>query len=312
MSDETESQAVELYRRQRPHKLSEVVGQPQAVATIKGFGRDGVPHCLLLTGPSGCGKTTLCRILKRLLNCSDMDFCEVNIADMRGIDNIREIRDRMGYAPVGGSCRIWLLDETARMTTDAQNALLKILEDTPSHCYFMLATTEPGKLLATIKTRATEIKVLPLNEKDMQFLLTSISSKEDFTLLDSVRDKIVECVEGSPRKALVMLNTCLNLKTEEEQLAAVSAGTDSKEAIEVARALMNGKSWSEVSKLLKAVTEEPETVRRIILGYFSSVLLGGGKFSDRAFSIIEIFAKAWHDSGKAGMVACCYEAATLK
>jgi len=303
---------MELYKKYRPQQFSGLIGQGGAVAMLQDLGRRGaIPHCILLTGPSGCGKTTIARILQKKLKCSDQDFSELNIADVRGIDMVRSIRERMHLSPIGGKTRIWLLDEVARATVDAQNAFLKMLEDTPSHVYFILATTEPQKLLTTIKTRATEVKVKLLSTKDMGVLLGYVIGKEGLKVGQEVVEKIIEVAEGSPRKGLVLLNQIMGLTTEVEQLAVVSASTDSPEAIAVARALMKGAGWSEVAGLLKVVEQEPETVRRVILGYFSSVLIGGGKYAERAFSIIAIFEKNWFDSGRAGMIASCYEATTL-
>lgn len=309
MSDES---GLELYKKHRPTKLSDLVGQDDAVKMLRQMGKThSIPHCLLLTGPSGCGKTTIARILKRLLECSDADFSEINIADLRGIDMVRDIRSRMVLAPIGGKARIWLLDEVARATTDAQNAFLKMLEDTPSHVYFFLATTEPQKLLGTIKTRATEIKVKALKDKDMEFLLDSIAEKEQFSLSGDVRDKIVESAEGSPRKALVLLNQVVGLATEEDQLAVVSAGVASSQSIELCRMLLGGKArWPEVAKVLKSLEEEPESLRRMVLGYASAVLLNSS--NARAYDIICSFEKNYFDSGKAGLAASCFELIVAK
>jgi DNA polymerase-3 subunit gamma/tau len=286
-----------------------LVGQDEAVRALTVMGKAGeIPHCLLLSGPSGCGKTTIARILKAKLKCSDFDFAELNIADLRGIDMVRSIRDRMGQSPIGGATRIWLLDEVARATTDAQNAFLKMLEDTPPHVYFILCTTEPQKLLETIRTRATEVKVRALREDEMAQLLQKISALEDFHLSEEVQDKIVALAEGSPRKALVLLNQVIGLKEESEQLAAVSAGVASSESIELARALMNTKvAWASIAKLLQTVQEDPEALRRMILGYCGAILLKGGNNMDRAYSIISCFERAFYDSGKPGLVASCFE-----
>lgn len=300
-------EAPELYRKYRPETFSGLIGQDDAVKMLKDMGkRNVIPHCILFTGPSGCGKTTIARILKSKLNCSDFDFNEMNIADARGIDVVREIRSRMGLAPIGGSVRIWLLDEVARATTDFQNALLKLLEDTLPTVYFFLATTEPQKLLATIKTRATEIKVKALNDKDMEKLLNSIAEKEQFVLSESVRDKITEAAEGSPRKALVLLNQVAGLDNEEDQLAVVSAGVASAQSIELCRALMNPKvRWPEVAKIIKLLEEEPESLRRMVLGYANAVLLNSG--NSRAYEMITCFERNYFDSGKAGLAASAYE-----
>lgn len=310
---------MELYHKYRPTKLSQVVGQPDAIRILKGFGSKKLPHFLLFTGPSGCGKTTIARILKGLLKCHDRDFYELNCADIRGIDMIRDIRSRMNQAPMGGRCRIWLIDEAHRLTGDAQNALLKMLEDTPSHVYFFMATTDPQKLLKTIKTRATEIKVKLLKDKEMAELLLDIIGKEvsgitdengdDLSeISDDVVDRIVDVAEGSPRKALVILNQIIGIPSENEQLDAIASSDTKAQAIELARALLNPRStWPSVAKILKDLDDDPEQLRYMVLGYCSSVLLSGGAMAGRAFAIIEVFADNFYDSKKAGLVAACYE-----
>ena len=123
---------MDLYQKHRPVTLDDVVGQPVAVASVRQLLADGgVPHVLLFSGPSGCGKTTLARILQRELECSDLDWHEINSASFRGIDTVRQIQDDLIYRPVSGRSRIWLIDEAHQVTGTAQEAMLKILEDMP-------------------------------------------------------------------------------------------------------------------------------------------------------------------------------------
>jgi hypothetical protein len=106
---------------------------------------------------------------------------------------------------------------------------------------------------------------------------------------------------------LVLLGQAFSQKTEEEQLAVIGAGDGTPEAFEIAKALLDKKSWSTIAKLAKACEDDYESVRRVILGYMSSVLLGGGAKADRAFQVIDICREPWYDSGKAMMAACLYE-----
>lgn len=301
----------ELYRKHRPRTLQDVIGQDKTIVAIeKLLEQDNFPHAILLSGPSGCGKTTIARILARSLKCAVTDFEEVNAADSNGIDMVRGISQRMGLAPMSGECRVWLIDESHCLTKQASSSFLKMLEDTPSHVYFMLATTDPHKMLNTIRTRCTEIKLQFLSMTDMEKLIKDVCDKESIALTEEELDRLVECAEGSARKALVILHQVMGLKDESERLDAIQKSDSRAMAIELARTMMDKKKnkWSDVSKLLKEIDEEPESLRRMILGYYSAILLNGGKFAPRAADMLDLFRDHFYDCGKAGLVLSCWNA----
>jgi len=306
---------MELYKKHRPKRFKQVVGQRDAVKTLEKLlkDKDSFPHCILLTGPSGCGKTTLARILQNKLSCGDHDFTEVDCADFRGIDMVRDIRQRMHLAPMSGKCRIWLIDEAHQLTGEAQNALLKMLEDTPQHVYFMLATTDPAKLKKTIKTRATEIKVDPLAKLDMQELLATIADKESLEISERVAALICDVADGSARKALVLLNQIAKVEDEDEQLKLIRSSDSQEQAITIARSLMaKGMTWKSMAKVLKGVDEDPEQLRRMVLGYATTIMLSGGPLTPLAFLVINEFRDPFYDIGRPGLVAACYSVITAR
>lgn len=296
----------ELYKRYRPQNFQDVVGQKDAVRMLVEMGKKGsIPHTLLFTGESGCGKTTLARILRDKLKCGDKDFQELNAADDRGIDMVREIRQRSGLAPIQGPCRIWLIDEAHQMTPQAQESFLKLLEDTPKHVYFFLATTDPGKLKKTIITRCTEIKVRPLKPAECMALLKKISDAEQKQIEQDVAEKIVEMAEGSARKALVLLHQVIDLATEDDKLEALQKADAKRAGIDLARLLMNPRStWKEVATVLKGLDEEPETIRRIILGYFQAVSLNKPN-PVQEIEMMGNFLEPYFNTGKSGLVHDC-------
>lgn len=306
---------MEFVHKYRPKKLSEVIGQDQAVKVIEGFLRkNDFPHATLLTGPSGCGKTTIARSVRRRLKCGDCDFTEINAAQSRGIDTIREIQHRVGLYPMGGKSRVWLIDEAHKLTSDAQNALLKILEDSPKSSYFFLCSTDPTKLLRTIITRCTEIKIKGLGAKDLITLIEGVTKKEELSdITEEIIDKLVEVAEGSARKALVVLHQIASLEGEDSKLEAIQNSDARKQGIDLARLLIKpGVRWTEVSRVIKEIEDEPETIRRIVLGYASAVCLGGGKLAGRCYMILSIFRDHFYDEGKPGLVRAAFEVVHAK
>jgi DNA polymerase-3 subunit gamma/tau len=282
---------MELYKKYRPRNLSEVLGQDAIIKMLsEKIKSKNIPHSILFSGPSGCGKTTIARILRKHLNCEKTDFKEINCADFRGVESIREIRKRMGYKSIRGDSRIWLIDEAHQLTTDAQNAFLKILEDTPSHVYFFLATTIPGKLIKPIHTRCLDVKVSALTPKNAETLITQVCEKEGIKIAEEVREKIVECAEGLPRKILVLLESVMSAESDDEAIELLEKADAKRQAIEIARALISPKKpqWKALAKIVKEVEEEPESIRRMILAYATNVMLGGGNLSAKAFTIMAL------------------------
>lgn len=300
---------MELYKEHRPKTFKQMVGQEAQVKSLLSMVKEQrVPHTMLFIGPSGCGKTTAARILRHKLNCGDQDFAEVNAANANGIDMVRDIQNRVGLKPISGDCRVWLIDECHQLSTQAQNAFLKLLEDTPRHVYFFLATTDPQKLLNTVKTRCTTIEFKSVPKVELEKLVTRTAAKVDVVLEEEVLDKLVECSDGSARRALVLLDAIRSMGSAEDQLQAITHGDGKEEAIRLCQVLLNPKgTWKECAVVLKDIEGEPETLRWMVLGYMKSVLLKGGPLAKRAFNVIDIFRDNFYDSKHAGLVAACYE-----
>jgi len=299
---------MELYKKHRPKKLKDIYGQPTTVTKLNNiFEHDNIPHAMLFTGPSGCGKTTLARIVRRKLKCSKYDFHE---DAPRKIDDIRLIGNRMRQAPMKGSCLVWLIDEAHKLTSDAQDEFLKMLEDTPRHVYFLLTTTDPQKLKTTVKNRCTEFTVRPLKETHIQALLQIVCKEEEVKVTQDVICKIIDNSNGSARQALVLLNAIINLESEAEMLEAILAVTAETQAFAIVQALLYKPktSWKEMARILKATEgEEPEQIRWLVLSCCKTELLKAGHLSGRAFLIIDAFRDNFYDSKLAGLAAACYE-----
>lgn len=302
----------ELYKRHRPQSLKTMVGHKGVLAGLeKRLAKGDIPQAILFTGPSGTGKTTLARIILGHLGAGSHDTFEINSADFKGIEMVREIRRLVQLSPISGPCRVWIIDEAHQLTKDAQNAFLKILEDTPRNCYFMLATTDPQKLLKTILTRCSEIKLSALSNSELEKLLKRVVEKEKFQIGQDILDEIIASCDGSARKALVILEQVAVFTNEEEQAEALKSTTLNKDlALELARTLVNSRNsgdWLDVAKILKEMTDDPEAVRYLILGFGRAILLKGGKGAERAFRLIDIFSGNFYDSKQAGLAAACWE-----
>lgn len=310
----------ELYKKYRPQTFDDVIGQPDAVRVLKDMvARRKVPHAILFAGSSGCGKTTLGRILRRAIGCADCDYNEVNVAEARGIDDMRAIQTRMGLAPMGiingkpGRCRVWLMDEFHQATRQSQECLLKPLEDTPKHVYFFLASTDPGKIITTIKGRCTEIKIKPVAATEMEAYVADVAGKESLVLGPGIANLIAATAEGNVRRALVLLDAIAGLKDPAEQATAIAAADYKTEGINIARALFDRRTtWKDMAAIIKALDggdDQIEGIRWLVMGYCTSILLSG-KQDDRAFLINDVFRRPFYDTKKNGLVNACYEVIT--
>lgn len=296
----------ELYKKYRPRTLAKVIGAEKSTAALENMlNRGTLPHTILFHGPSGCGKTTLARILKEKLNCHDLDFKEMNCANKNGVDDVREITQLMYLAPTGGDVRIWLLDECHELTSRAQESALKILEDTPSHVYFFLCTTDPQKLHKAIRTRCCEMPVRLLTHEELKMLLQRTLKREKTELDKESLEEIVYNAQGSARVALVLLDKVLNLEPDARIEAIQLQMAEENEAIELCRALLKKEDWRKITEILRNLKGEPESIRYAVLGYARAILLK--KKDHQAYTVICAFENNFYDSKHAGLVRACFE-----
>ncbi len=296
-----------LYHKYRPADFGEMFGNRQAVDALQSIlsNEKGHPHALLLHGPTGCGKTTLSRIITNELGAKGNDHIEVDSADFRGIDTIRAIRRNAQYSPTESPCRVWVLDECHKLSNDAQNALLKILEDTPSHVYFILCTTEPNKLIATIRGRCSQYQVQPLNENQMMRLLRKVVKAEGESLLKIIYQQIIRDSFGQARNALQILEQVLAVEPDDRLKVAQQVAETQSQSIELCRALFDGAGWKRIANILNGLKDqEPESIRRHVMAYCESVLLSGE--NDQAGLVLGEFIEPFYNSGRPGLIFACY------
>lgn len=197
------SENLALYRKYRPSTFADVRDQEHIVSVLEGAIKKGIiPHAILFSGTRGTGKTTLARIFAKAIGVRDVDLYEIDAASNRGIDDIRELREAVYTMPYESERKVYIIDEVHMLTKEAFNALLKTLEEPPSHVVFILATTEEEKLLDTILSRCQVFRMRSPSRRVLAETVIDVAQKEGFTLSSDAADLIAIAADGSFRDAL--------------------------------------------------------------------------------------------------------------
>lgn len=215
-----------LYRKYRPVDFDSVYGQEEVVTVIKNaINNNMVSHAYLFCGPRGTGKTTIAKIIARMVNCENLidgkpcgkcyncinflnsnDIVEIDAASNNGVDEIRELRDKINLVPSNAKYKVYIIDEVHMLTTQAFNALLKTLEEPPAHVIFILATTEPHKIPLTIASRCQKFRFTKINSKKIVDRLSEIAKLENITAPEDVLYEIARISDGGMRDAINFLD----------------------------------------------------------------------------------------------------------
>lgn len=294
-----------LYRKYRPQTFGDFIGQEHIVKTITNAISNGmISHAYLFSGPRGTGKTTMARLLAKAVNCEKrkenefepcnkcsscleimksraMDLIEIDAASHRGIDDIRELKNGIKFSPTKSKYKVFIIDESHQLTKEAANALLKTLEEPPSHAIFVLATTEIHKMISTIISRCQRFDFKKLNLPEIIKKLTIITKKEGVKIEKPALELIAINAAGAIRDAESLLNQVFTLykdsakeikaKDIKDLLGLVEIGIVSK-----LTDFLSDKKTSEAIKYLNEISDnglDLEEFAKSLIGYLRKALL---------------------------------------
>ncbi len=289
-----------LYRKWRPLVFEDVVGQDHVSETLKNGIKTGrIAHAYLFCGTRGTGKTSSAKIFSRAVNCTNsqdgnpcnecetckgilygsiLDVYEMDAASNSGIDNIREIRDEVIYSPTGCKFKVYIIDEAHMLTTEAFNALLKTLEEPPGHVIFILATTEPHKIPATIHSRCQRFDFRRIGLEDIERRLNKIVKAEEISITPDALELVAELADGSMRDGLSILDQCVAFAKDElryDDVVDIVGVADRRVLFSIADSIANFDSKSalnDADSFLKKGKEAPDFIEEMI-AHFRALMI---------------------------------------
>ena len=288
-----------LYRKYRPRVFEEVIGQDHIVKTlVNQIKMDKISHAYLFTGSRGTGKTSTAKIFAKAINCLDskngspcgkcdvclsldktnIDVLEIDAASNNGVDEIRDLREKVKYPPVVGKFKVYIIDEVHMLSTSAFNALLKTLEEPPAHTVFVLATTEVHKLPATILSRCLRFDFKLVSLEDLSSLLKKILDDEKVSYDEQAINVIARAGEGSVRDTLSIADRCVSFAGSEltyQKVLSVLGVSEREVLINMANQILSknvGEALVELDKVLSQ-GKSPLVFSNDLIGYFRDLLL---------------------------------------
>ena len=289
-----------LYRKYRPQNFDEMIGQKHIVQTlVNQIKNDKIGHAYLFCGSRGTGKTSTAKIFARAINClhpkngnpceeceackalkasNNIDILEIDAASNNGVDEIRDLREKVKYPPVNGKYKVYIIDEVHMLSPSAFNALLKTLEEPPAHAVFILATTEVHKLPATILSRCLRFDFGLLSVEELSGLLKKIFKQEGITAEDSAIEVIARAGEGSVRDTLSIADRCVSYSGDNltfKNVTEVLGTTERESLFAISETLLSGNLGGGLLQLDSVLSsgKSPLVLSKDLISYFRDLLV---------------------------------------
>lgn len=294
-----------LFNLVRPKNFNQIIGQENSVAVLKAkLNSQTVPHTIIFTGPSGVGKSTMAKLLAQELKAGELS--EINCADFRGIDTIREIREDNRYRPISGGVRVWILEEVIQLPKATQQAFLDGMEHPPSYVYYLMTASDTASLLPTFLSRCFQVSLSTLSRAHIKYIVTDALDRSGAGVIGKdVIGAIADNCGGNARVALQLLELALASPEESRVEVVGCAALDVKEKAEfLAIVLLRRPDWKEVYNTVIALDSNTiETVRRQVCDYCMKCMADSYK-AGLCYKIISLLDQPL---SKAGLMASCYE-----
>lgn len=275
-----------LYRKYRPGNFEELVGQGKVIKVINNAIINGkISHAYLFSGPRGTGKTTTAKIIAKMVNCNNLengmpcekcenclnfnvsnDIVEIDAASNNGVDEIRELRDKVNLVPSSSNYKVYIIDEVHMLTTQAFNALLKTLEEPPKHVIFILATTEPHKVPLTVASRCQKFQFTKIDDEEIVKRLKQISDKENILIQEDALYEIARLADGGLRDAINLLDQLTAYKNELitlDDVYKVNGSVSYKDIYDLLYDIVNG-NRKKIIELIENFDKEGKNVSKFI------------------------------------------------